>query len=157
MISFKNKLAKKEEAEIRSTLADLKDLFGDFYITKNNLRLFILDNLDILFDCLKKGDKVAFDEHGVAVILGYSDNAPRKYLKVLARDLKDVDGLLKVIYWNMKEDLYCKVKNNNPLKDQLLRSGFKFVGGRGKEILLKHSHIERPEPVNKNFSKDKDE
>lgn len=157
MITFKTGLSKKEISEVQSLLVDLVDTYGDFYLTKNNLRLFIKDNFDILLDCLKKGDKIAFDERGMAIVTGYSDNSPRKYLKILAKDLKDVDNLLKIVYWNSKTDLYCKVKNNNPLKDQLLRSGFKFMGGRGKEVLLKHIAIERREPTRQNFGKDKDE
>lgn len=156
MTTFKMGLSKKEELSIQSLVVDLVDSYGDFYITKNNLRLFIKDNLDILFDGLKKGDKIAFNERGLAIATGYSDNSERKYLKILTIDLKDVDALLKIIYWNVKEDLYCKVKNNNPLKDQLLKSGFKFVGGRGKEILLKHTAIEYKEP-NRTFNKDRDE
>lgn len=156
MILFKTGLSKKEESQIQSILVDLVDSYGDFYITKNNLRLFIKDNLDVLFDCLKKGDKIAFHEEGVAIVAGYSDNSPRKYLKILTRELKDIDGLLKIVYWNSKTDLFCKVKNNNPIKDQLLKSGFKFIGGRGKEVLLKHTHIDRPEPTHQHFNKDND-
>lgn len=154
---MKSALSKSEISEVRSVLYDLKDVYGDFYFTKENLRLFILDNFDVLVDMLKKGDKIAFDENGVAIVVGYSDNSPRKYLKILTKDLKHVDALLKIIYWNTKEDLYCKVKNLNSLKDQLLKSGFQFAGGRGKETLLVHKAIEQKVSSRKNFSKDKDE
>jgi hypothetical protein len=49
------------------------------------------------------------------------------------------------------------VKNINPLKDQLLKSGFQFMGGRGKEVLLMHKAIEQRESTHKNFNKDGDE
>ena len=157
MIQFKSGLGKKEASTIQSIIVDLVDTYRDFYITKNNLRLFIQDNFDVLLDCLKKGDKIAFDSFGVAIVTGYSDNSPRKYLKILTKDLKDVDQLLKIVYWNVKEDLFCKVKNTNPLKDILLKGGFTFIGGRGKEVLLMHKAIEQRESTYKNFSKDKDE
>ena len=157
MIQFKSGLGKKEISQVQSIIVDLVDTYGDFYVTKNNLRLFIKDNMDVLLDCLKKGDKIAFDDSGVAIVTGYSDNSPRKYLKILTNDLKDVDALLKIVYWNVKEDLYCKIKNINPLKDVLLSGGFKFMGGRGKEVLLMHKAIEQREPTQKNYSKDKDE
>jgi hypothetical protein len=162
-------LSKKEKAEIRSTLSELKDVYGDFYITKNNIRLFILDNQEILFDCLKKGDKIVFDDKGIVVVLGYSDNSPRKYLKLLTRDLKDVLPLLNAMFWHVHEDVYIKLKLTNPLKDELLkyrplrengkliRSGFEFVGGRGKEVLLRHVSVEQKAETPHKYMKDKDE
>ena len=169
MIQFKTGISKKEIPQLQSILADLVDKFGDFYITKNNLRLMILDNFDILCDCLKKGDKIAFDTTGLVLVTGYSDNSPRKYLKILTKEIKDVDPLLQILFWNLKEkEVYIKVKNNNPLKDYLLSkhckrengrlvfSGFEFVGGRGKESLLRYVAIERKETPRQNY-KDKDE
>jgi hypothetical protein len=157
MFTYKdNGLSKKEESEIFSLLQDVKDPFCEGYITKDNIRLFIRDNFDILKSCLKQGDKIVFNKDGMVVVVGYSDKAPRKYMKVLVKDLDVVPGLVKTIYWHVKEDLFCKVKNNNPLKDKLLKCGFKFVGGRGKEVLLVHNYIARPEPQY-TFSKDRDE
>jgi hypothetical protein len=170
MVTFKTGLSKKEASEVQSFLFDLVDKYSDFYITKNNLRLMIKDNFDVLLDCLKKGDKIAFDEHGIVIVTGYSDNAPRKYLKILVNDVKDAEPLLKVMFWNLKEkEVYIKLKNYNPLKDLLLSrpckrvngrliySGFEFVGGRGKEALLRYVAVEHSEPTHKIFSKDKDE
>lgn len=157
MVVFKNNgLSKNEETQIFGMLQELNDPFCDFYITKDNLRLFIKDNFDILKACLKKGDKLIFNDKGIAVVVGYSDKAPRKYVKILSKDLDNVPALVKSLYWNIKEDLFCKVKNNNPIKDTLMKSGFKFIGGRGKEVLLVHNYIARPEPT-RTYSKDRDE
>ena len=158
MINLKSGLGKKEISQFQYIIVDLVDTYGDFYVTKNNLRLFIKDNMDVLLDGLKKGDKIAIDDagSGVAIVTGYSDNSPRKYLKILTKDLKDVDALLKIVYWNVKEDLYCKLKNTNPLREVLLSGGFKFAGGRGKESLLLHKAIEQRESTRQNFSKDED-
>ena len=170
MIQCKNGLSKIEISEVRSIISDLKDNYSDFYLTKNNLRLMILDNLDVLFEGLKKGDKIVWDTCGVAIIVGYSDKSPRKYLKILTKDLKDVESLLKVLFWNSREkEIYIKLKNNNPLKELLLSrsckrengrliySGFEFVGGRGKETLLRYVAVETSEPTHKTYSKDGDE
>lgn len=170
MITFKTGLAKNEVSYIKSIVDDIVDTYSEFYITKNNLRLMIKDNFDVLLDCLKKGDKIAFDDIGLAIVTGYSDKSPRKYLKILVKDLKHVDPLLKILFWNVKEkEVYIKLKNNNPLKElllsrpckrengRLLYSGFEFVGGRGKESLLRYSAVPYSEPPRKNFSKDKDE
>jgi len=136
MIVFKTGVSNKEKKEIISILAENVDLFSDFYITKNNLRLSIKENLPVLFDCLKKGDKIAFDENGVGIIVGYSDNAPRKYLKILAKKDKDVEALVKIISWNIKEDLWVKIKKNNPMRKILEKNNFRFKAGRGAEVLL---------------------
>ena len=157
MITFKpNGLTKKEEAQIFAMFQEIKDPFCDCYITKNNIRLFIADNSDIFFSDLKKGDKIAFNENGFAAVIGFSDNSPRKYLKVLAKDVETATTLVKNLYWHIKADLFYKVKANNPLKDKLLKSGFSFIGERGKEVLLVHHYVARPEP-NYTFIKDRDE
>ena len=137
MITFRNTLAKKERFTLTSLMADLVDAYGDFYLTKDNLRLFIKENQDILYEGLSKGDKIAFYENGLAVVVGFSDNAPRKYIKILAKDDASAESLLKILFWNTDCDLYAKVKKTNPLKNVLERNGFYFLGGRGKEILLK--------------------
>jgi hypothetical protein len=198
MITFKTGLAKNEVSTVKTLVDEIVDTYSDFYITKNNLRLMIKDNFDVLLDCLKKGDKIAFDDSGMTVITGYSDKSPRKYLKILVKDIKHVAPLLKILFWNVKErEVYIKLKNNNPLKNYLLSkpsvytfeghnyfadgtltdkknnghkspnfakekarllfSGFEFVGGRGKESLLRYVAVEQREPAHKNFSKDKDE
>ena len=71
-----------EKQLIENILKNLIDLYGDFYITKNNLRYSIKENVDLLCECVKKGDRLFLDEKGIAVVLGYSDNAPRKYIKI---------------------------------------------------------------------------
>lgn len=139
LVKFKTQLSQKEEKEVNATLQELTDVFGDFYITQNNLRLFIKENVDLLFDNLKRGDKIAFDDKAVAVVVGFSDNASRKYVKVLANDRESASKVIKIILWNVKIDLYAKVKKNNPLVSVLKQHGFIFAGGRGKEILLKRT------------------
>jgi len=142
MIQVKQNLNKKEKEVVWSLLQDLPDIYKDFYITKNNLRLFIRENLDLLYDCLKKGDRIAFDENlGMILIYGFSDKSPRKYVKILTKDDESASHLLKILAWNIKEDLYAKVKKTNPLKRTLERNGFRFSADRGKEILLKRTYI----------------
>jgi hypothetical protein len=157
MITYKsNGLSKKEAQIIYSLLQDVKDIYSDGYITRENIRLFIKDNIDVFLNCLKQGDKVAFTETGLVTVIGFSDKAPRKYMKVLVKDLDEVPDLVKSLFWHIKEDIFCKVKNNNPLKDKLLKSGFLFVGGRGREVLLVHRYVARPSTEH-TFLKDRDE
>lgn len=137
MITVKGQLTKKEEHQVWMLLNELPDIYSDFYITRNNFRLFIKENIDLLYECLKKGDKIAFDEeYGLIFVTGWSDNASRKYLKILTRDSHSANKLLKILSWSIKTDLYCKIKKNNPVKEALISNGFQFAGNRGKEILL---------------------
>ena len=151
-----NGLSKKEEQQIFSLLNDVTDVFQDAYITKNNLRLMLRENFDIFNSDLKKGNKIIFNENGLVAVVGFSDSAPRKYLKVLVKDLVYVPSLLKKMYWHLKTDVFAKVKENNPLKNVLMKNGFRFLGSRGKEVLLVHQYTPRPEPQYR-FVKDQDE
>ena len=136
MITYKSRLSKKEAKELRSIMGEMIDPYSDFYLTKNNLRLFIKENIEILFESLNKGDKVAYGEEGIAIVTGFSDNSPRKYLKLLVNKPSNVQKLLKVIYWNLNCDLWVKIKKNNPLRTILEKNGFRFKGDRGREILF---------------------
>jgi hypothetical protein len=151
-----NGLSKKEEQEVFGLLQEISDPYQEGYITHNNLRLFIRENFDIFKSDLKKGDKIIFNENGLLSVVGFSDNGPRKFLKVLVKDLSVVPSLVKKMYWHVKTDIFAKVKENNPLKDVLLRNGFRFLGSRGREVLLVHQYVARPEPQYK-FVKDQDE
>ncbi len=137
MIRIKGQLNKKEKAELSITLQEMTDIYGDFYITKNNLRLAVKENTDLLYNNLKNGDKIVIGEtEGIAIVTGFSDNAPRKYVKILATSNEGANKLIKVLLQNVKCDLFAKIKKNNPIKEVLQNNNFKFVGDRGKEILL---------------------
>lgn len=146
MIIFKSGLSKKEKDMITSLVFEFTDIYSDFYLTKNNLRLFIKENLNVFFECLQKGDKIAYCDEGLAVITGFSDKMNRKYLKLLTKNDTVVESLLKVLAWNLDCDLFIKIKKNNPVKGILIKNGFRFLGGRGKEILLMRKgerHVKR--------------
>jgi len=137
MIKFATQISKKEKVILEGILQEFVDDFRDFYITKQNLRLFIKDNSHLLFEALKGGDKLVFSsQDGLAFVTGWSDKAERKYLKILAKDLESANKLLKVLMWHLKTDLYVKIKKNNPLISVLQKNNFVFKGNRGKEILL---------------------
>lgn len=142
MITFATQISKKEQAVLNSILQDFVDEFSDFYMTKQNLRMFIKDNSHLLFEALNCGDKIVFsEEDGIALITGWSDNADRKYLKLLTKDPESANKLLKVLLWNIKTDLYVKIKKNNTVLTVLQKNNFVFRGNRGKEILLMRKHV----------------
>ncbi|MHA1787850.1 MAG: hypothetical protein ACTSXT_01355 [Candidatus Helarchaeota archaeon] len=131
--------------KVREILSNLIDFYGDFYITKNNIRLSIRDNLHILFNDLNKGNKIIFNQNVVGVITGFADKTNRKYLKLIYNDVNKVGKILKILNWNFSEDLYIKIKKKNPIQKVLLYNGYKFKGGRGKELLFVRKYIRNRE------------
>lgn len=139
MIYVRGQVPKKEIIKIQCLVEEIFDSYREFYITKDRLRLFIKENLHLLFDNLEHGDKIIYDENlGIIFVTGWSDKSfPRKYIKILAKDNNSADKLIKVLLWNFSNlDLYCKIKKGNPVKDILMKNGFRFKGDRGQEILL---------------------
>jgi len=142
MIIFRRgQLSKKHKREIDGMICEISDIYKDFYVTKNNLRLFLNDNLHLLHNGLKKGDIIVWEDGGGLIFInGFSEKASRKYIKVLAKDCQECDRLLKVVSHNVDTCLYAKVKKNSPIRKTLERNGFGFAGDRGKEILLVRKH-----------------
>ena len=138
MITFHSgQISKKEETKISGLLCELIDIYSDFYITRDNIRLYLKENQELLFDSLKKGNKIAYhEEYGIAIVDGYADNAKRKYVKILAKDVKSAFKLLRVINSNIKDTLYAKIKKKNPILQSFKNNYFEFKGSRGMEILL---------------------
>ena len=134
MINFKDKLNREEKNEIRSILDNYQDYYSDFYVTNNNMRIFLKENLSELFDAInKKKDRIVYDESGVILTYGLNTKY-RTYLKIIG---DDVEGLLKALLWNVNGELYIKVKKTNPIVNLLNKYDFKVAGYRGKELLLK--------------------
>jgi len=137
MLIYKSgNLSKKEKLVVESLLDSITDIYSDFYLTRDNLRLFIKENSHLLFEGLSKGDKIIYGDEGVLFIHGFSDNAPRKYVKILARNEEDASQLLKLLNWNVNEELYAKVKKNNIVLRALQKNGFIWKGSRGLETLV---------------------
>jgi hypothetical protein len=147
-------LSKQEQRFVKNALENNVDLYSDFYVTKDNIRIGIRENSDILFKYLGKGDVIAYEENnenGLALVTGWSDRSPRKYVKILTKDEHLASNLLKIINWNATIDLYAKLKKNNPLIKVFNRNGYSFKGDRGSEILLMRQYVYHPQ---KEFSKD---
>jgi hypothetical protein len=150
MIYFSGQPKKKDKDKLVHMLDEFTDYYGDFYITRNNLRLFIKENTHLLYECLKKGDKIVYHDHeGIILVTGFSDKSPRKYVKILTESVESADRLLKVLIWNIDCDLWAKIKKNNPVKEALRKNGFKFAGDRGKEILLKRKQMPKKYQIDK--------
>ena len=139
MIQVKNMVSKKDRREIQTILYELIDYNRDFYITKDNIRLFIKDNFDVLIKDLRKGDVIGWSENAVGVIVGFADKTKRKYLKILYKNVYEAKKLLKVmLIWKFPNlGVYMKAKKTNRILNVLMKEfGFKKIGDRGSEVLL---------------------
>lgn len=134
-MKLKSKLTETEKEKVKTILANLIDFYAEFYLTQARTRLFIKENLEILFEELDKGDKIVYTDSGVLVVNGFSDDWDRKYVKILCDDLKTGDKLLKSLE-ELKTDLFIKIKRTNPLKEVLEKNEFKIFKNRGKEFLM---------------------
>ena len=143
MKKFKSRLTKKEKLQITEMVQELHDYFGDFYITKDNLRLFLKENISLLFEGLKSGDKICYDKEGIIFVTGFSDKNPRKYIKLLVKNEKAANDLLNMLSWNLKCDLWAKLKVRNPLVEVLKNNNFVYFASRGKEMLLVRKYINK--------------
>ena len=138
MIQVRQQLTKKEKPIIKSIIDEIFDSYREFYLTKERLRLFIKENLHLLFQSLEAGNKIIYDEElGIILVTGFADkNFPRKYIKILAKDNNSADKLLKVLIWNFNLDLFIKIKKQNPLKEVLEKNNFRIKADRGSEWLM---------------------
>ena len=141
MYYYKSKLNKVDEKKVRNLITEIPDLLGDFYITRSNIRLHIRENIQLLFESISKGDKIAYNENGVIITTGFGDNFPRHYIKILTKDNDTASKLIQVLLSNLNCDLWCKIKRNNPVRYALYSRGFKIHKGRGKEMLLLRKSI----------------
>lgn len=132
-----------------------KDSYEDFYITKDNKRLFLTDSkiaLKVFKNCLKHGDICYVSEEnniikGLLIITGYSDKSVRKYVKILANNTDILKELLKYFNWTYNKEVYFKLNTKHPVVELLrhpykpseFKRGYKFLGGRGAQILIVRS------------------
>ena len=130
------KLNQEQKEQVTKIVNQINDLDRDFYLTQNNRRLFIRENIEILFNLLEKGDKIVYCNEGIGIVNGYAEKTKRKYVKLLTDNLKIADEILQLIVWDATEILFVKLKKNNPLIKVFKNNGFIHWGNRGAEELL---------------------
>ena len=137
---FKN----KKEIEFDLVLEFIKaNLDEDFYLTSDNQRVYI--NTKKALKQLLRETAVAYvaedqsdtDYKGFAVLWkSKGGNVTRYYVKIVAKEEQTVKDFLTIFSWNHEVELYVKVHKNSKFLDTYKRQGFKFKGGRGKQVLL---------------------
>jgi len=137
------RLKLKNSLDIYYLVNEVKDKYEDFYITKDRERIFLKD-LNIIKKIVKHQEIYGiFDNDLKAIMMIYREKGFRPYLKILSKSKKYIYNLLSYLFWNFNEEIFIKLKKENPLATTISRFrihrklGFKFAGNRGTEILFK--------------------
>ena len=118
----------------------------DCYITENNVRLYMTDISNIkklvrqasaIFELRERGDLKGL----VGVWKSVGGGITRYYVKFVASKFKNVKDILTVLLWNFNTDLYVKIRKESPYVSAFKNKNFRFVGGRGCQILLYRKYI----------------
>ena len=114
----------------------------DFYFTENNSRIYPQDEKSLkrfLKQCrhvyVSEDDKA--DPNGVGMLWkSVGGGKERYYLKMKFRNEVIARNLLTIMLWHVKSDIYAKIRKDNPMLSVLRNKGFRFLGGRGLQVLL---------------------
>ncbi len=135
----------KNKIDVYNFVISNPDKFEDCYVTINKERKFLKD-LKLIEKILKYQEVYALYEKGIeGILIIFKEKGFRSYLKILAKNSKIEWNLLRYFSWNYFDEIYAKLKLDNPLTRTLQKQnkvtkklifGFISKGNRGKEILL---------------------
>ena len=114
----------------------------DFYFTKDNQRVYI-ETEKHLRQLLKECPEVwvSDDEKDINGILvlwtSVGGDIKRNYVKMAAKNNIVADQLLSVLIWNYSKETFIKINKKSTFLKLFYQKGFKFLSGRGKQLLLK--------------------
>lgn len=131
------RLTKKNLVDVFEFVQRVKDRYQDFYITQDNQRLFLTDfnTINKLLDHQEVYCVCEKEFKGLMIV--YKEKGYRPYIKILSETRKAESALIKYLMMNFSEqDLYIKLKKENPLAKYIRYFGFLQQGDRGLEILL---------------------
>jgi len=131
------RLTKRNKIDVYEFVQRIKDRFQDFYITQDNQRLFLTD-FDMIRKLLEKQEVYGVYEKGFkGLMIIYKEKGFRPYIKILTENRHAESSLIKYLMFNYSEqDLYIKLKKENPLSKYIRYFGFVPSGDRGQEVLL---------------------
>ena len=116
---------------------------ADFYLTENNDRIYIQDLISLKKLFKSSRDVYVFEDAGeykafCLLWKSVGGEKTRYYIKLLATDIKDASDLLRGFLWHIyNTEIFVKINKYHKFLDVFKKYGFKFIGGRGKQVLLK--------------------
>lgn len=145
MVEFFNK--RKHYGDLVEFISENFD--GDFYIEKNNRRIFI-NNIYSLKQFISSYSNILIcrEEGKVYGVLGICSvktvEGKRRYIKMNSFDRGAGDKLLSVLFWNTNDTYFIQLNKYSKLSGLLRSKQFKFFGARGNEILLRRNKWQLP-------------
>jgi len=139
-VNVRNEMQRLEIMDYLSTRFDY-----DFYVTENNERMYITEYSNLL-KLFKNSDSIYIYEDGidirglVLVWRSYGGGKKRRYVKIHAENSNIATKLLTVLTWNSNTDLFVKIRKDSKYLQSFKSKGFRFVGGRGIQLLLKRKN-----------------
>jgi hypothetical protein len=131
------RLTKRNMMDVYEFVQRVKDRYQDFYVTHENQRLF-LTNFKFINKLLDKQEIYGIYDKGFkGLMIIFKEKGFRPYVKLLTETRKAESSLIKYLMMNFSEqDLYIKLKKENPLAKFIKYFGFVPSGDRGQEVLL---------------------
>jgi len=132
------RLKVENNIDVYDFLSRINDRYEDFYITKEKERHFLKNNWSLIDRILEKQEVYGLNKGGLkGLLIIVRDKGFRPYIKILAENSRYTIDILKFLKWNFSEkDLYFKLKKENPLIEQIKKTGFIMIGDRGRELLF---------------------
>jgi hypothetical protein len=132
------KLKIQNKIDVYEFLSRINDRYEDTYITVNKERKFLKKDWSLIEKVLEKQEVYGLFQNGLkAIMIIFKEKGFRPYVKLLAENSKYTIDMLKFLKWNFFEkDLYMKLKKENPLSEQIKKTGFVMIGNRGRELLF---------------------
>jgi len=132
------RLGKKNLLDLVEFFNKVYDKYEDMYITINKERKFLKKNWFLIEKILKTQEVYGIFNNGLkGLLIILHEKGYRPYIKLLAESNKNYYDLMIYLRFNfMNQELFAKLKINNPLVEILERKGFINIGMRGREVLL---------------------
>jgi len=143
------RLKRKHKMDIHDFLSKINDKYEDFYFTENKERKFLKNNWSLIEKILIKQEVYGIFNNGLkGLLIIFREKSFRPYVKLLTENSKHNIDFLKFLKWNFFEvDLYMKLKKENPLSEQIRKTGFIKVGDRGREVLFFKKGLKQIYPI----------
>ena len=136
-------LSKKDQ--VSGLVEFLKHSYSpDFYFTKNNQRIYI-ETEKHLRQLVKECKEIWISDEGAGITgiivlwTASGGNIKRNYVKMAAKNGIAADKLLTVLLWNYNKETFIKINKKSTFLRLFYQKGYKFLSGRGKQLLLKRN------------------
>ena len=126
-------------AEIMQFIESNQDY--DCYFTHDNTRTYITDEKSLKCFLRETICTYVYKENGnvgglISVWKSMGGDVKRYYVKINAASAKIAQDLLTILTWNFNKELFIKIKKDSKFVEVFKYKSFRFIGGRGVQLLL---------------------